>query len=574
LANQAGQQGHRLRGLQDQLLRLLGNRVEARAEIVQRMLQRDANEAVSYWLQLCVSVGIATLGLVVGSTAVVIGAMLIAPLMVPIIALAMGLATGSPFLVLRSGGRIILSVALAWGGAAAITVLLPFHELNSEISARTTPTVLDLLTAAFCALAGVYASLRPGSDTATTAAGTSIGISLVPPLCASGYGLGTLAWPVAGGAALLFLTNLVAIVAVGTVAFVAAGFNGVDVVHLERDVLATNGDATVSRWLASRLSRVFESRLGPALRFFMPFLLLAAVYVPLRQALDEVAWEVRARKAVRQALAQEPLRVVESRSQVARHAVDLVVVILGKARDAEAARARLSQQVEKASGIKPSIEVLAVPDANAFAGLESTLLTPRPGVAAVERPALAAEALKTTERVKAAVSEVWPLSAAGEILGITLQPAEEGALMIRVGHWGDELTADAREALEKSLSATLEGSVVLESVAIEAAPITREDGDLAFIARVVAAARAARAVSGVGVCLTRPDVGEAKAPLTSADKGLANALDSVLETQPGLTTLFGESFELRLTRGACAAPTETPTVSAGGAASAASDRAR
>jgi uncharacterized membrane protein len=95
--------------------------------------------------------------------------------------------------------------------------------------------VLDLITAAFCALAGVYASLRPGSDTAATAAGTSIGISLVPPLCASGYGVGTAAWSVAGGAALLFLTNLVAIVVVGTVAFVAAGFNRVATVALEHD---------------------------------------------------------------------------------------------------------------------------------------------------------------------------------------------------------------------------------------------------------------------------------------------------------------------------------------------------
>lgn len=161
--------------------------------MVKDMLHRDPKEAMSYWLQLVVSVGIATLGLVVGSAAVVIGAMLVAPLMTPIVGLAMGLATGSPFLVLRSSGRVLLSVGVAVGGAALITVLLPFHELNAEIAGRTTPTVLDLLTAAFCALAGVYASLRPGSDTATTAAGTSIGISLVPPLCASGYGLGTLA---------------------------------------------------------------------------------------------------------------------------------------------------------------------------------------------------------------------------------------------------------------------------------------------------------------------------------------------------------------------------------------------
>src|SRR5688572_13990747 len=156
------------------------------------MLERNANEATSYWLQLVVSIGIATLGLVLGSAAVIIAAMLVAPLMGPIIALAMGLATGTPFLVLRSLGRILLSVIVAVGGAALITVLLPFHELNGEIAARTYPTVLDLLTAGFCALAGVYASLRPGSDTAATAAGTSIGISLVPPLCASGFGLGTM----------------------------------------------------------------------------------------------------------------------------------------------------------------------------------------------------------------------------------------------------------------------------------------------------------------------------------------------------------------------------------------------
>ncbi len=114
----------RLRTAQDRLLHLLGSSVEARSGLVAGMLARNANESTSYWLQLGVSIGIATLGLVVGSAAVIIGAMLVAPLMGPILALAMGLATGSPFLVLRSAGRIVLSVAVAIGGAAAITVLL------------------------------------------------------------------------------------------------------------------------------------------------------------------------------------------------------------------------------------------------------------------------------------------------------------------------------------------------------------------------------------------------------------------------------------------------------------------
>src|SRR5689334_20594661 len=131
--------------LQDSLVRLLGNASEGRAPLVAGMLRRDAREAASYWLQLVVSIGIATLGLVVGSTAVVIGAMLVAPLMGPIVGLAMGLAAGSPFLVLRSAGRIGLSVLVAVGGAAAITLLLPFHEVNGEIAARASPTVLDLI---------------------------------------------------------------------------------------------------------------------------------------------------------------------------------------------------------------------------------------------------------------------------------------------------------------------------------------------------------------------------------------------------------------------------------------------
>ncbi|MBL9008785.1 MAG: DUF389 domain-containing protein [Myxococcales bacterium] len=252
---------HALIRAQDRLLGLLGSSSDGRSPLVASMLRRDAREATSYWLQLVVSVGIATLGLVVGSTAVVIGAMLVAPLMGPIVGLAMGLATGSPILVLRSAGRIGFSVVVAVGGAALITVLLPFHEMNAEIAARMSPTVLDLITAGFCAMAGVYASLRPGSDTATTAAGTSISISLVPPLCASGYGFGTAAWPVAGGAALLFLTNLVAIVFVGTMAFVASGFNRVDVVTLEREEIKKDiGVASIARALARRLSRLFESR--------------------------------------------------------------------------------------------------------------------------------------------------------------------------------------------------------------------------------------------------------------------------------------------------------------------------
>ncbi|MBL9040948.1 MAG: DUF389 domain-containing protein, partial [Myxococcales bacterium] len=294
--------------------------------------------------------------------------------------------------------------------------------------------------------------MRHSSDTATTAAGTSISISLVPPLCASGYGFGTGAWSVAGGAALLFLTNLVAIVAVGTMAFVAAGFKRVDVTVLEREELTKEEtDSSIARALARSLAQLFESRWGPAMRFLMPFVLLAAVYVPLRSALDEVAWQVRVRAAVQQIISREPLRVVQSRVRVERREVELLVVVLGKAHDAELSRARLDAEIRQASGVTPRVDVFAVPDANAVAGLESSLLARRKVDVPVVAPAPSAEHQLNAarERVRSAVTDVWPSSSVGAPLSIDIGSASEGPLGIQIVHRGVGLSGDTLEVLRR-----------------------------------------------------------------------------------------------------------------------------
>jgi uncharacterized hydrophobic protein (TIGR00271 family) len=541
---------------QDRLLKLLGNTPEGRASLVGGMLRRDASEATAYWLQLVVSIGIATLGLVVGSAAVIIGAMLVAPLMGPIIGLAMGLATGSPFLVLRSAGRITFSVGIAVGGAALITWGLPFHELNAEIAARTAPTVLDLITAGFCALAGVYASVRPGSDTATTAAGTSIGISLVPPLCASGYGLATQAWAVAGGAALLFLTNLVAIVVIGTACFVAVGFDRVDVLALEREELTHEvKQAPIARELARRLARLFESRWGPVMRFLMPFVLLAAVYVPLRRALDEVAWQVRVRAAVRESLAHEPLRVVQSRVRVERREVDVVVVVLGNVADAERSRARLDAEIRQVSGVTPRLEILAVPDANAIAGLESTLLTPQH----VEKSTLATTPPPTSDeqldasraRVRAALVELWPADTAGEPLTVEVGTSAEGPLGIRVVHLGAVLAAETLEIVQKVMARELGRAVALNAVAVPSTALTREGGDLQLVAQVASAVRTTTGIAAVQVCVMRPAEPERGRRTPAVEVELARALDEVLAHHPRVTTLRGGAWRVTFSAVPC-----------------------
>lgn len=553
---------------QDRLVRLLGNSVEGRPALVTAMLRRDVNEATSYWLQLVVSVGIATLGLVVGSTAVVIGAMLVAPLMGPIVGLAMGLASGSPFLVLRSAGRIALSMAVAVGGAALITLLLPFHQLNDEISARTSPTLLDLVTAAFCALAGVYASLRPGSDTATTAAGTSISISLVPPLCASGYGLGTATGAVAGGAALLFLTNLVAIVVVGTVSFLAAGFNRVNVAVLEREELERGGvGAPIARRLAARLATLFESRWGPVMRFLMPFTLLAAVYLPLRQALDEVAWQVRVRTAVQAVLQRQPVRMVQTRVLVERRTVKVGLVILGKATDAERVRARILEELRGASDVEPSVEVAAIPDAAAFAGLESSLRAPRlidtapPPPAPDENAQLAA----VRARVRGAAEAMWPAASAGKALVVELGMAESEPLRVRIVHLGAPLGNDAREAFERSLAAELAHPVALVDAAVPATTLDRSAGDLAFVAEVASGVRTTAELPEVSVCVERPGPPEKGRRVSPADQALGSSLEQALSAHGRVTVGAAGPFRVRFVLGDCPLPPPTPEDGSGAA---------
>lgn len=540
--------------LQDRLVRLLGNSPEGREPLVAGMLHRDPSEATSYWLQLGVSTGIATLGLVVGSTAVVIGAMLVAPLMGPILGLAMGLATGSPFLVLRSAGRIGLSVAVAVGGAAAITLVLPFHELNPEILARASPTILDLATAAFCAMAGVYASLRPGSETAATAAGTSIGISLVPPLCAGGFGLGTSTWTVAGGAMLLFVTNLVAIVVVGTASFFVAGFGRVSLGELEARALGEVQGAPIAAALARRTSRLFGTRLGPVLRFLMPVALLLAVYVPLRRSLDEMAWQVRARAAVRDAIAREPQRVVQTRVRVERRQVEIVLVLLGSTSDAEAARARLDLAVRQSAGVVPRVEVLAVPDAVAFAGLESTLLTPRPTPTPVAPAPTVDPLVAARERVRTVLSSLWPTAIAGAPLSIEVDTATAG-LRIRVVHLGAPLGKDGVAVLEKALTTQLGQSVTLVDAAVTPATLTRSEGDLAFVA--VVSTSLGRGV-GLTACVVRPQTEG-----TAADRALAQVLAPLLAAHPHVTSVAGEAWSVRFVVGPC--PVPAPQVGDAGA---------
>lgn len=154
------------------------------------------------------SCAIATLGLLLNSVAVIIGAMLIAPLMGPIILLGFSVAMTDIRHGIRAAKALILGVAVAIGTSYVIVKLAPFIAPTSEILARTQPNLFDLMVAVASGLAGGYAIVRREVG---TVAGVAIATALMPPLATAGYGLATDSRYIFEGAFFLFLTNMIAI---------------------------------------------------------------------------------------------------------------------------------------------------------------------------------------------------------------------------------------------------------------------------------------------------------------------------------------------------------------------------
>lgn len=169
---------------------------------------RDGALTPGYILMCALSAGIAALGLLQSSVAVVIGAMLISPLMTPIVALGFGFASLDGARIKDAARVVAYGAAIGMLTAILLTWISPIRNATPEIIARTQPTLLDLAVALFSGLAGGYSIVQ---QKGATAIGVAIATALMPPLAVVGYGIGTARLDFAGGAFLLFLTNLAAI---------------------------------------------------------------------------------------------------------------------------------------------------------------------------------------------------------------------------------------------------------------------------------------------------------------------------------------------------------------------------
>ena len=173
-------------------------------------------------LMMGLSIVVAVMGLSAGSASIVIGAMLLAPLMTPVMAAGAALAMALPKHLARSFAVVIVAslagVAIAYG----LSLLLPDVSISSEVLARTRPDLRDLIVALAAGAAGAYATIKP--DVSTALPGAAVAVALVPPLATIGITLEAGRGDLVAGAVLLYLANLVAIVVIATVVFIATGF--------------------------------------------------------------------------------------------------------------------------------------------------------------------------------------------------------------------------------------------------------------------------------------------------------------------------------------------------------------
>ena len=210
-----------------------------RTELYRKSIS-SSRPSLGFFVLLISSAVIATLGLISNSTAVVIGAMIVAPLMDPILSLSFGLAVSDAALIKRSAITVLFGTGVVIASAAVLSWALGISHVQSEITGRISPNLIDLGIAVAASIAGSFTMTR--ERLSNSIAGVAIAVALVPPLCVCGIGLtlGTeviavfgrgsvagLSNQIAEGSFLLFVANLIGITLAGLLVFLLQQYGSI-----------------------------------------------------------------------------------------------------------------------------------------------------------------------------------------------------------------------------------------------------------------------------------------------------------------------------------------------------------
>lgn len=190
---------------------------EGKAQVVRKLLENSTPD-FDYFYMVVLSIAMATLGLLVDSPAVVIGSMLIAPVLFPLLSLSLGLVMSDHQVLTRSVYTLIKSLGFGLLLSVIVSLLFGFDApMTGELLQRTNPSLLYLFVAVLAGLAASYSLAKPELN--ETLPGIAISVALIPPLAALGIGIATLNLTVISGSFVLLFINIIGIVGASMVTF-------------------------------------------------------------------------------------------------------------------------------------------------------------------------------------------------------------------------------------------------------------------------------------------------------------------------------------------------------------------
>jgi len=192
-----------------------------RTQLLER-LKEESKASHGYYLFLVLSVLITTFGLLLDSPAVIIGGMIIAPLLYPLIGTGMAIVTNNERLLKSTIWLLVKSSGIVIAISALVTFITPLNEITKEIYIRTTPTLFDLLVALASGAAGAYAVSEKERFASLT--GVAVAAALMPPLAITGFAIASGKPALLWGSLLLYAANLIAVIISSSLVFSLLGF--------------------------------------------------------------------------------------------------------------------------------------------------------------------------------------------------------------------------------------------------------------------------------------------------------------------------------------------------------------
>lgn len=194
-----------------------------KSEAVERLI-KGSTPSQDFFLMIILSILTAAFGLLLNNAAIIIGSMLIAPILYPVLSLSLGVIISDFNLISRASYTILKSMAFGMIAAALVTLLFSsqFREITPEITSRAQPSLPYLMVAIIAGFAGSFALVKP--QLSETLPGIAISVALIPPLAVVGIGIARFNWAIVSGSLLLFLVNAIGVMFASMITFSLMNF--------------------------------------------------------------------------------------------------------------------------------------------------------------------------------------------------------------------------------------------------------------------------------------------------------------------------------------------------------------